>query len=242
MTETSKNQGFYAKVHEVAIQCMTEGVITSSALGLYVFLVSQSKTFNISKAWVCKNGVSKSTLHRLEKQLVDAGLLRVNPGKGGRRSTIYIPVRYADIENGDMPLGSYCSNMARFKSIPYQNGTATVPKSTGVPYQNGTLLIITNNILTYNTSLTLLDRREMIKSLFWFSPITGRSEKFLNQILKLTGPYIERVLEKVIEKNPDEIFPIRLTQAKTDIILKAIPEILNELDPEDYKKCLPGDL
>jgi len=151
MTETSKNQGFYAKVHEVAIQCMTEGVITSSALGLYVFLVSQSKTFNISKAWVCKNGVSKSTLHRLEKQLVDAGLLRVNPGKGGRRSTIYIPVRYADIENGDMPLGSYCSNMARFKSIPYQNGTATVPKSTGVPYQNGTLLIITNNILTVDT-------------------------------------------------------------------------------------------
>ena len=96
----ASNQDFYVKIHKKIIDMMSEGKLSTAAFGLYSILVSNSKSFKPSRAWVLKNGFKKTYLLKLEKELEDLGLVKINRGKGGRSFTTYYALDFNDLSAG----------------------------------------------------------------------------------------------------------------------------------------------
>jgi hypothetical protein len=87
----------FFKVHFKVIELLKDGKISCGAFGLYSLLISNSKKFTPSRPWILNKGFKKTYLLKLEKELEDLGLVKINRGIGGRSFTTYYALDYDDL-------------------------------------------------------------------------------------------------------------------------------------------------
>ncbi len=227
---------FYIKIHKKVLDLALEGRMSRGAFLLYSLLISNSKKFSPSRAWILKNGFKKTSLLKLEKELECAGLLKIKRGKGGRSFSTFHALDFNDLSQGKKFKQIDSSNVRKTDGTLYEktdsenrqqseNDKATVLNTDTVLSAKRPLLI--TNIINKDNNNPL-------------TPLEGKYEKYLEIGLSIKESEVVDKYLKPTDRNLETLRLCKRASRNYDLadLFEEVFSHLEKFDPQGTNRRL----